>query len=895
MNALKVVAQHINIRSDYNPRSTSRPSEPVLLPVSASPAAVVEMVDKEKLAQELGSLFDQALDIVTKSTALKLRQDAYQKVFDKSSDDYKRGRPQHEKFPQVEETQRKNRERAEKDLLAIKDKSEKQSTILKDMAFKGASTVLPGVLSGLLQDTSLSRRNDELEKTCKDLRKTCEDLTKTCQYLQSQFDQNRIYIEEQKHTRIEDERKKQEITSRSIEEISILKDDFRALKSMINGLPQNLRQKLQHLEDKVKDASALDERIVTSNLDDINKEIRQLKNIETLRKERDLAEKVPERLNNIEERHLISTKSLTNLLSGLDKRIDVTENDLKADASRCTALEDRVNALEKELKAENEKSTATEEKVVAFGREYNNKLSGFTQTTTNLQNNLASLNTVGIERKFTAVNNEIGILKAQSQPTLAKSSSAPSSTNPPLPISSHGDFDKEDIIRAVTAALLESETVKKIDIISTVTKQVAEAHKDSQDASDRIISLQFDVRDKLIKEIENRYSSLETAHAILTDHLKPVENFSNQLQQLRTGQNNIATELEKAKKSMVDDSIDKVVKAIESTFLPQTLEQLETKLKHFSMSFHNINQIMSDRIKVIENRCDGIETAIVSFDKRIQNINTADFARFLLDHLQTVYPNANSCQDVLTRHEDLLNTTNTQINDLVKTIDALPNKHGSNSDAPGLQSKFDAIEKTLSEIRSLANDARKDATEVRDQNEQDRDDNSTKFAEVGLDIGELRKSLKEIAKPLRDSRQGSIPIMEAPPVAMVDGPPSILNDPSSILSRHRTSSRTPTLMTPDQGRKFQSNGQVARKSAVVPTATNQFQGSVSAASDNGTKKRKLNGSPVVESKGTNGVKGSPKGKGERRRRHKAIDGDDTDDEDFQPKNRRIIFSDDEEN
>lgn len=206
-----------------------------------TPTQVAEkgyLADHKDVAMSLGTCFDLVIQDVTKSTALRIQHAVAKKEFEKKDEEYRKSKPTHEKFPQVEETLRRSRERAEQSLKLINEKFQSQDAISKEISIKCTKTLTSAFIDAAnSQHVSCSRRNDELEETCRQLK--------------SQVQHMEGLIEEQKKSHQEDIHRLQEAASRSEQDIKTMKDDLQALRHITTGLPQDLKQKL----DKVSDLS----------------------------------------------------------------------------------------------------------------------------------------------------------------------------------------------------------------------------------------------------------------------------------------------------------------------------------------------------------------------------------------------------------------------------------------------------------------------------------------------------------------------------------------------------------------------------------------------------------------------------------------------------------------
>lgn len=912
----------------------------------AMPPAIIEQVNHEKITKELALLFARAFEDFTTSAALKIREDVAQKAFEKRDEEYKKARSTHEKFPQVEETQKKDRDRAEKKLKSIKEKSQIQDALLKDIAFQSASTLVPAVLFASAQDIAQSRRNDELEKTCKQLQTKIQDI--------------RTYIKEQKNMLIEDEKKRQHASSVSEGDIKTLKDDLKDMRNITSSLSYDLKQKLdklsdlpghletvnnlelevsraredaskntlamdaclqqvsgleatlegikmsmesspnlvklqnqvvalegeihdirstslskaatssddsstlqsfrsrvQFLEDKVKDLPALDERIViSSSFDEISKDIQILHKAESTRKENEIA--LSERLSSIEkqqgiieDKQLKVTEYLSNSpLPALAARVDVIERDLKASFSPLAA---KVDIIEKNLNIAINSSTALQEQVSALERESNEKIVGLNKSTLTIENEFSSLKALSIKNKLTAVENRIDVLEK-----LPHSNTSPSTT-----VSASADFDTEDIIRIVKQDMVKVNADSENFVLEQIGGLLDETNKSLENIKTRCTSL------------ETSLSNLKTDFTALKG-LPAVSIHEQSQQSLQQFQADLLTERENAKNSIVKVAVNQTISAIQQQpdLLPYlTEENVNGKLGNVKNMLGDMNTRLSDRI-------DGNVLSILSIDSRLANINTKDMVEHMINQMEGMYPYARNCQDLLSKHDGLLNTTKTQIDDLVLSLDALNNRadnldsrpHASSDDTTALQAKVDGLDSILSEIRSIAVAARDGVVGNCNEYQQYKNDTETRFSLVGVDIDDLKKVLKDLT--VREFRQLPIPTYPPPP--------------ASLLARK---ARGPTsTVTSPLGRSFSSNDTgAARKTASVTPTPRPTQRSASNQSDAGHKKRKLNGSiSSIESK-TNGVNGALK-----RRKKKPVDGDDTSDEDFEPTQPRIIVSDDED-
>lgn len=174
------------------------------MPTAVPPAALTEV--NTAIATTLADIFKQFGDEAANTALLKQQRAAADREFKKKRDEYNKGRSSgnHEKFPASEESQRKARDHAERQLKTLDTRLEEKDNSLKNIA-TSAAVKIPTVLGPTSGGTSTEEHQKML--------RNCEDLAKRCNNLQQQLEDQKKQMEDEKKARAQLEKKHSELVS----------------------------------------------------------------------------------------------------------------------------------------------------------------------------------------------------------------------------------------------------------------------------------------------------------------------------------------------------------------------------------------------------------------------------------------------------------------------------------------------------------------------------------------------------------------------------------------------------------------------------------------------------------------------------------------------------------
>jgi hypothetical protein len=163
------------------PPSTTAPAPASVTVTTDPPPAITSVVVPTEthiaIANTLGEIFKQFGDQAIDTALLKHKRIAAEKEKEKRHEDYLKSKGNHAKFPSIEESLRKAREHAEKQVKSLNDQLKEKDDSLKLIATSAASKI-PGLLvqaSGANHDESKFReRYDDLQRRCDGFREQLE-------------------------------------------------------------------------------------------------------------------------------------------------------------------------------------------------------------------------------------------------------------------------------------------------------------------------------------------------------------------------------------------------------------------------------------------------------------------------------------------------------------------------------------------------------------------------------------------------------------------------------------------------------------------------------------------------------------------------------------------------
>jgi hypothetical protein len=235
----------------------------------------------EETVKKLGLLFQELLEEATNSAVLKIQQSAAQKEFEKRQSDFTKSEAIHDKFPAIEECQKRNKDDAESKLKTISKEVVLKDSKLKDIAVRSAACLMPHIVTAGLQanqDQLISKsRFEELEKKCEtfqkqyldmksyaeQIRKSHEQLETSHKELQSSLEEKVLMLEANWTTARQDwgqtqsafaEFKDQHVPklNQALNRVKFVEDNYDSLKQTATKLacdiPKDLKHKVERLE-----------------------------------------------------------------------------------------------------------------------------------------------------------------------------------------------------------------------------------------------------------------------------------------------------------------------------------------------------------------------------------------------------------------------------------------------------------------------------------------------------------------------------------------------------------------------------------------------------------------------------------------------------------------------
>jgi len=249
---------------------------------SASTTAPVAAPSEVNIAitTTLADIFKQFGDEAADTALLKQQRAAAEKEVKKKRDEYNKGKTNHAKFPASEESQRKARDHAARQLEAINKRLEEKDSSLKDIATSAALRI-PNVLGA----SSVGNSAEGQQK----MRQDCDNLTKRCNDLQQQLEDQKKQMDDERKAREQLEQKHSTLVSQytstqskfgeakalqskfegdirselkkeaddSQKEIQDLKRSATSALSVLSRIPPDLQQTLQRFDDFFKRLNGL--------------------------------------------------------------------------------------------------------------------------------------------------------------------------------------------------------------------------------------------------------------------------------------------------------------------------------------------------------------------------------------------------------------------------------------------------------------------------------------------------------------------------------------------------------------------------------------------------------------------------------------------------------------
>jgi chromosome segregation ATPase len=845
-------------------------------------------------SQILAQLIEEATDLAS----LKNQKTAAKKDFDRRDSEFNKLRPNHEKFPTMEESQKRNKDLAKKALNSIEERYAEKHAKLQKVTRQGAARLL---LSGL------GSADQDKQK----LQSEVDTLKKTTQNLEDRLRQHQSFIEKQ-----QTERHALETENRKVQnELAALRNsqnDFNGeIKPRVDEAHRNAAKFLKDLECMDQRNSEIESHLAAlsaklpnnfevtfreflAKVDHLYKEYQPNQNKD---KEERMSSDTSNNLVDHSQRILKIENLIKNELMPLNTHVAsvikdqrLAQEHLGITQSNMDSLLGRVTTLE------------SQDFAALFGKlqneayESNRILKGLSTSVSNLTSNvdLADLRkklayAESATSKVEKLLNEIDDLKKRTeviekQPRPRLDNHPPALVEPPNGRAQLVDFEKrlasvEKHARSNTPVPGGSPSATEqlkltVDALESLEKKIAKIEKQAQQSgrpenarsSTAAPERDFEnLKKDIIDVVEHMQSGSDDAMGEVIDGL------STALNKIKRDVENLAdtyapiTALAPVT-TKVDVISDKVeLLAQNERAHSDVLKQIDVKYGNWAIGQTNqlgsVSRDLQERItelysvdKDLQERVDAVTLGIVNIQKRLDLINTKDMALFILNQMDSTYPNLRATEMTLEQHKSSLQQVEVRFQEIDNNIQTLLAKvpTGNALATQALRQEVDGLTSQITSAKQLATDAKDTVDELA---KQVKDGVCESLAVIQCDLGEL--------KTWKESR--------------------VEKSPPNVAAAHRAAMSTALDTRATSFSNGNSSNSVRGRSKVESSASRQPSGEPLS------KKRRENGLAPPAAK-PNGVQRSPR----RKRKKLHQDGeDDTDDVDFEPNPPAISDDDDD--
>jgi hypothetical protein len=276
--------------------------------MTGKPSAVAQQPSSEETVKKLGLLFQELLKEATNSAVLKIQQSAAQKEFEKRQSDFTKSEAIHDKFPAIEECQKRNKDNAESKLKTISKEVVLKDSKLNDIAVQSAACLMPHIVAAGLQanqDQLISKsRFEELEKKCEtfqkqyldmksyaeQIRKSHEQLETSHKELRSSLEEKVLMLEANWTSARQDwgqtqsaltEFKDQHVPklNQALNRVKVVEDNYDSLKQTATKLACDIPKDLKHKVEKLEKSSEGYDTLLPKLKDDVGHCVEEVKEV----------------------------------------------------------------------------------------------------------------------------------------------------------------------------------------------------------------------------------------------------------------------------------------------------------------------------------------------------------------------------------------------------------------------------------------------------------------------------------------------------------------------------------------------------------------------------------------------------------------------------------------
>ena len=726
-------------------------------------------------SQILSQFIQEATDLVS----LNMQKTAAKRELDNRDSEFQKGKPNHEKFPIMEEAQKRNKELAQKAYSTIEEKFVAKDGKLKSLTSQVATLILSSRLP----------RNDpgthHLQKKVEKLEKTAQNLQ---DQLQNQLLSHQLYMEKQQTEREDSEKEKRS-----------LRNELVSLRNSFDGFVSSIKPSFSEAQDNAAKCAI---------------ELETLKH-RNARIEKNLAELTAELPENVEVLITALSSRVDRLFSTYDQKATPTSNNIKEESighAMSKSLIDhgqRILNLENKVKSDIAPLTTYIKSIVDDYRKLREAFDIAQSTIEVLIGRTTALESHDTATPLLELRHEFEEASSSLKAVNTRMSSLPSDAD-------WADL-REKIVRAENATSRVDKLSNEIDVLKKRAEAVEQqtrlsldthasapvepmsemehivgtdekvANMEKQDRFDRTspsglvngqnlkLSLEaFENMEKRLRDTEEliKHSSSSAPahmHSITT---APECDYDSLKGDVIAVVESMQSGSDAAMGGLIDDLDSKVKKVKEevekfsSIFAPKTsLANFDSRLDDFAKKVASLTQReqnTADAIKQVDGkygqwitahanshvvfekdlqeRVDAVTLGIINIQKRLDLINTKDMALFILSQMESIYPNLRIADSTLEQHRISLQEVETRLAGIDYAIQ-------------GLQVRLPREEATIGGLRDNVNSltTRVATAEKLVKEAKDTVDNLSKEIEAAIPKGftDFQKELAEI-KEWRD-------------------------------------------------------------------------------------------------------------------------------------------------
>ena len=728
------------------PKPTTKTAEPASETIIPQ-QSLQSQIDAGK---EFGELFYKLIEEATDLAALKTQKGAAEKEFNRRDNDFNKTKSNHEKFPATEEVLKRSKESAKKALLSIGEKCKKKDTMLKDIVVQGTARILPRLLGLGGQDKSLRLQFDSLEKRC--------------QELECQVRDQRSFIEDQRLARESlDEKYKflLEKTSGYDKDMVDIKHELvkttRTMSELSDRIPEDLKPKLDSLLTRI-------DQLETVNADKAKEEPMSIAVSKALADSNKTLEDYGQKL-----------QTLDTYVRGNSTKPGLT--------SHISSLVGEQSAFREELNRAHPNWASVVERVAAVENQAS-RLDTVEKKCANIPSNV----------ELVDFRKRISILESQSNGVIVDLAEVGSQLNEAKKRLDVVERQPLSDTSAVEKKLLaEVERLAGLEDGSNVLEM--QSHSDTSAATER----QSLAESGRLMSLEKRISILEKAHSSTT--MSTIATPAVDLEALKQECIAVVADMQSASDLLIGGDIDTLKATIKNIqgdmdtrqanfYVP--LSALPAKFDALSQSVAENVQAHANYLKQIDTkhsnwavgqqsiqleidtRIEAVEIGTTNLDKRMDLLNTKDMAFFILDQMDSAYPNLRDAQNSLVEHKTSLQRAEARFVDIDKSIKALNSQLLTLASLvqqnPADIQAYQALRKEVDDLNGHVNSANRLAREAKDaidalskKSVDDAEVYGDKFGDICYDLEELKEQHTALAAKVSPSKAATMsPAVENP-------------------------------------------------------------------------------------------------------------------------------------